>query len=273
MAKAASGSSVTALLTSAQNEGALSPRAAMSIINIGDIGEQIQQGIGVDVSDVRASEVTLVAMMPDDSASIRFAGNSESVRDGHNLVLDALNGSKQKAGILVHCRYLNGQVLYPFTLLNGAVRMDASNYDPVHGTPLYDQTAVLLGTVIAKAQAFQDSGVPCRTVTLVITDGADEHSRHQTPASVQAIVQDMLRTENHIIAGMGIDDGRTDFKAIFREMGIEDRWILVGGDRSKPVAERARDLRRAFNMFSQSAVRASQGGTGFSRAAAGGFGT
>ncbi|MBI4118846.1 MAG: hypothetical protein HY452_01125 [Parcubacteria group bacterium] len=253
------------LLNSAKEDGTLSPAGA-GAINIADIGEQIQMGIGVDVDDVKASEVTLVTMMPDDSGSIRFAGNAQHVRDGHNLVLDSLGGSKQKDGILVHCRYLNGFVLYPFAPLDQVVRMDSHNYDPSKGTPLYDQSVVLLGTVLAKVQSFEDNGVPCRAVTLIITDGADEHSRQQNPSSVRAIVRDMLKTEGHIIAGMGIDDGgSTDFRRVFSEMGIEDEWILTPGNTPS-------ELRRAFNVFSQSAVRASQGGASFSQTAAGGFG-
>mgnify|MGYP001580441828 CR=1 FL=1 len=265
MSKSGSKQSVAALLSLALNEGTLSSQTA-GLININDIGEQIQMGIGIDVNDVQASEVTLVTMMPDDSGSIRFAGNAQYVRDGHNIVLDALGGSKQKEGVLAHCRYLNGFVLYPFVPLDQAVRMDTHNYDPDQGTPLYDQSVVLLGTVLAKAQSFEDNGVPCRTVTLIITDGADEHSQRQNPSSVRAIVRDMLRTENHIIAGMGIDDGgHTDFRQVFQKMGIEDRWILTPGNSPS-------ELRRAFNVFSQSAVRASQGGASFSQAAAGGFG-
>jgi hypothetical protein len=265
MSKSASSQNVTALLTTAQNDGILSPQTT-SMVNIVDIGEQIQAGLGVDVNDVTASEVCLVSMMPDDSGSIRFvAGNTEAVRAGHNLVLEALGKSKQKDGILAHCRYLNGDVLYPFGSLDKAIKMDTSNYDPNLGTPLYDQTVVLLTTVLAKALSFEENGVPCRTVTLIITDGHDQGSRHQSAASVRALVRDMLRAENHIIAGMGIDDGSTDFRKVFKDMGLEDQWILTPGNSPS-------ELRKAFNMFSQSAVRASQGGASFSQAAAGGFG-
>jgi hypothetical protein len=265
MASKSSNQSVAALLGNAQNDGTLSPATA-SIININDIGEQIQLGIGIDVNDVQASEVCLVTMMPDDSGSIRFvSGNTEAVRAGHNLVLDALGNSKQKDGVLAHCRYLNGFVLYPFRPLDKAIKMDSSNYNPDLGTPLYDQTVVLLSTVLAKAQSFEDNGVPCRTISLIITDGNDQHSRHQNSTGVRAIVRDMLRAENHIVAGMGIDDGSTDFKEVFRDMGLEDQWILTPGNSPS-------ELRRAFNMFSQSAVRASQGAASFSQATAGGFG-
>jgi hypothetical protein len=78
-------------------------------------------------------------------------------------------------------------------------------------------------------------------------------------------VEDMLRQEKHIIAAMGIDDGHTDFRQVFREMGIQDRWILTPGNSDQ-------EIRRAFQTFSQSAVKASQGAGHFSRAALGGFG-
>jgi Ca2+-binding EF-hand superfamily protein len=76
----------------------------------------------------------------------------------------------------------------------------------------------------------------------------------------------MLRTEQHIIAAMGIDDGgKTDFHQVFRSMGIRDEWILTPG--STPS-----EIRKAFGTFSKSAVRASQTATSFSQTAAGGFG-
>src|SRR5690606_28170332 len=118
--------------------------------------------------------------------------------------------------------------------------------------PLYDQSVVLLGTVLAKAQELADHGVPCRTVTLLITDGADAGSARATAADVASIVHDMRRAEHHVVAAMGIDDGATDHRAVFRAMGIEDRWILT------PKNSDA-EIRRAFQVFSQSAVRASQG--------------
>jgi hypothetical protein len=60
--------------------------------------------------------------MPDDSGSIRAAGNEQTVRDGHNLVLDALARSKQRDAILAHTRYLNGQILFPYRPIDQAVR-------------------------------------------------------------------------------------------------------------------------------------------------------
>lgn len=253
---------VSELFEAAHEEGVLSPASLQTLTGV-DLGAQIQAGLGIPVDDVQASEVVLLTMMPDDSGSIRFAGNAQAVRDGHNLVLDALASSKQRDGILAHTRYLNGHVLFPYRPIDHAVRMTSKNYDPNQGTPLHDQSVVLLGSVIAKAQDFARNGVMARSVTLIITDGADQHSTRCRAADVAALVRDMTRSEAHIVAAMGIDDGATPFREVFREMGIEDRWILTPGDDPG-------DIRRAFQVFSQSAVRASQAAT-FSQAAIAGF--
>lgn len=252
------------LLHKAHEEGDLSDESLRALTVNADIGAQIQAGLGVVPDDVPASEVVLVTMMPDDSGSIASAGHAALVADGHNLVLATLLQSKQRDGVLVHTRYLNGHVLYPYRRLDDAVEMGPQNYNPSLGTPLYDQTVVLLGTVLAKAREFEDAGVPARSVTLLLTDGADMHSAQQTPATVRSIVDDMRRRETHIVAAMGIDDGSTDFRDVFLRMGIPDEWILTPGNTPS-------EIRNAFRVFSQSAVRASQSAALFSRASVGGF--
>ena len=233
---------------------AAAPLSAKSIatLDVVDVGAQIQAGLGVTIDDVAASEVVLLTMMPDDSSSISTAGNTASVQDGHNLVIDALRASKQSGEVLAHTRYLNGHVLTPYTALEHAVKMSSANYDPRLATPLFDQATVVLGTVIAKAPELAQAGIAVRTVILIITDGGDYGSTRCKAADVKALVDDMLAQENHIVAAMGISDGHTDFRAVFRAMGIADRWILTPGNS-------ASEIRRAFAVFSQSAVRAAAG--------------
>lgn len=251
------------LFQAAQADGALS-KAGAAALKINDIGDQIQAALGLPVDQVMASEVILFSQLIDDSGSIQSAGNEEAVRSGHNLALESLMASKQESSIMAHTLYLNGTVLNPFTMLACAVKMDNVNYQANGGTPLYDRTLVMLGTVLAKAQEFADNGVPARSINLIITDGEDLASRRKA-ADVAKVVADMLRSEQHIIAAMGIDDGHTDFAKVFAEMGIPDQWILTPGNSQS-------EIRKAFRVFSQSAVRASQNAANFSQTAAGGFG-
>lgn len=259
---------IHSLFQTAQAENTITAAGA-AVLNIPDMGAAIQAGLGMKVDDVQASEVLLVTFLVDDSGSIRDAGNEQVVRDGVNLVLEALGKSKQKDGILACCRTLNdSSPIFPYVALENAPKLDSNNYSAGGGTPLYDQTAVTLGQVLAKSQEFSDAGVPVRTVTVIVTDGADVHSTtHRRPTSVEPLVRDLRRQESHIIAAMGIDDGgRTDFRKVFEQMGIDPRWILL-------PSNTASDIRKAFVLVSQSAVRASQAAAAFSQVAAGGFGS
>ena len=252
------------LLDSSRGDGLLSDQSH-GILSLPDLGAKIQQGLGIPVDDIPASEVFLLTMLVDDSASIRSAGNESLVIDGYNTIHAALIESKQESGILIHTRYLNGHVLCPYTPIAQAARLDAQNYQATGNTPLYDESVAILGTVIAKTQELSDAGVPARTVTVIVTDGADCGSQRHQSRDVRAVVADLLKAENHIVAAVGLSDGSTDFRRVFRDMGIEDRWILTPGSTKS-------EIRAAFRVISQTAVRASQARGRFSRAAAGGFG-
>lgn len=258
------GTNPNQLFQAAHEQGDLSGQS-LQVLTVIDVGQQIQAGLGISALNVQASELVLAAVMPDDSGSIEAAGNTQAVRDGHNLVIDALKESKQRNAIMWLTRYLNGEVLNPWCLLEHATRLDSSNYNPNKGTPLYDAAVVLLGLVWAKALEAQQNGQVARTVTLLVTDGHDQHSTLNRPGDVAALVHDMLMAETNIIAAMGVKDGTTNFRRVFREMGIPDQWILTPGNTPKEV-------RQAFQVFSSSAVRASQGAASFSQTALGGFG-
>lgn len=278
---------VADLFNSAASLGNLSGQS-MQAFNIPDIGAQIQAALGTSADNVQATEVFLDTELVDDSGSIRDNGNENHVRNGVNLVTDALKESKQDDSILKHIRYLNGTILCPYTPLGQVPKLDSVNYRAIGGTPLYDMTVVTLGTVVAKAQEFADNGVPVRTATLIVTDGYDQHSRRNNPSDVKAIVEDMLKTEMHIIAAMGIDDGKTDFWAVFTGwtrgeiqtakadgtfdslqakggMGLIPRWVLTPGNTPH-------EIRIAFQAYSRSSKQASQNAGSFSKTALGGFG-
>ncbi len=251
------------LFDASLDDGALSA-PSHQLLSLPDLGAKIQQGLGIAVDDVPASEVFLLTLLVDDSSSIHSGHNEQLVIDGYNAILNALKASKQEGGILVHTRYLNGKVLCAYMPVSQTTALDDRSYRASGSTPLYDESVAILGTVVAKTQELTAAGVPSRSVTVILTDGADCKSRRYDARGVKAIVSDMLKTEGHIVAAVGLS-GVTDFRRVFHEMGIEDRWILTPG--SSPT-----DIRAAFRVISQTAIRTSQGGGSFKRVAAGGFG-
>lgn len=265
---------VTQLLSIAAEEGDISKATMVQLV---DAGAEIQAALGVGVDDVKASEVVLFSQLLDDSGSIRFAGNADLVRWGSNLSIEALRESKQVSGILAMTRYLNGHVLYPYGQLSSAVLLTPQNYDPNQGTPLYDASLEFLGSVLVKTKEFSQYGVPVRSISWLVSDGADEHSprsrggKGTTAADVRELVQKMLATEQHIIGALGLQTDYVDFREIFKEMGIPEEWILVA-ERGQNEQEFKHNIRKQFQVMSQSAVRASKNAASFSQTAMGGFG-
>lgn len=253
-------------LNDAHDEGTLSQASLNALTNIPNIGNAIQQGLGVPIDQIGASEVVLLSILTDDSSSINHAKNEQPIRDGHNEMINALDNSKQQDNIQAMNSYLNKGLFYPYTSLSDVPKMDTSNYNASGSTPLYDETVKLLGTVITKSQEFKDNGIQVRTITLILSDGEEYGSKSSTASDVKKIVDDMLSTEEHIVAAMGFDNGSCDFMSIFSEMGIPDQWILEA--KATPS-----EIRKAFSVFSQSAVRASQSAANFSQTAMGGFGS
>ena len=253
---------VQSLFAAAHADGDLSA-AAFQVLAVPDLGAQIQAAMGVPALDVPATRAVLLTMLLDDSGSIAYKQNEQAVRDGYNEVVRALQTTKQADDVLAQCSYLNRGMLYPYTFLAHAPRLDARNFQASGGTPLFDQAIVTLGAVLAKAREFAAGGVPASTVTLIVTDGNDESSQHSAK-QVATLVRDMLAQESHIVAGLGIDDGETDFRAVFRAMGIPDRWVLT--PHADPHA-----IRQAFQFFSRSALAATQNAGTFSQTAAAGF--
>lgn len=227
-----------------------------------NIGAHFQAALGTPAADVNASEVTLFNILVDNTGSL--SPYTQEVIDGVNLCLDALTGSKQKDSIFISVRYYDS-ILNAFCALEDADHLDNHNYRASLGrTPLFDGALELLGVTAAKTQEFAGNGVPVRSVSVIVTDGADNASKHKA-ADVAQVVKDLLRAETHIIAGMGIDDGYTDFTAVFESMGVPANWILTPGNDASAI-------RQAFQVVSQSAVKVSQAAN-VSHVAMGGFGT
>lgn len=192
----------------------------------------------------QSPQYDIVEAEPDDPRS-----NAEAIRTGHNAVLDALLASPNPEQVLFATRYLNGYLLNPYGPLEQAKRLDISNFRPYQGTPLYDETVGLLQMVLAKYEQFRADWKEARTVTLLVTDGKDQHSRIQTASSVAEVIKSMRGTGHHIIAAMGIDDGKTDFRQVFTDMGIDPNWILTTGSTQEEIQE-------AFGLFAKAASQA-----------------
>ena len=241
-------------MSSAYTDGALSEEGLDTLVALPDIGSRIRDGLGAPYTG--GGEVLLVSIMADDSLSISMANNEAAVCAGPNLILDALGELDQGADALVHTRYLHGNVLNAYRPNSEALRMGEENYRADQdNTPLFDQSVVLLGTVFTKAEALAREGVSVRTFSLIVTDGEDTCSQ-RADRDVSWLVQDLALGGNHIVAGMGISNGRTDFRAVFRGMGIPENWVMT-------AASTTADIKSKFQTVADAVALAASSETGF----------
>ncbi|MFZ1458639.1 MAG: hypothetical protein WAT17_02050 [Candidatus Saccharimonadales bacterium] len=230
------------------------------------LGPAIQAGLGeITLDDITTAETFVLSVIVDDSSSISSAGNEDNVRTAFNLIQEALLGSKSAATIVADCWQLNAGRLFPYVALENAPRLDSSNYRAMGCTPLYDRTHSALEALKLKVEEFENGGVAVRGVVVIISDGADYGSRLRA-RDVRLLAEELLRTEQFLVMAMGIDDGSTDFRAVFDSMGISGKFVMTPGNS-------ASEIRRAAQVISQSAVRASQTAGSFSKVVLGGFGS
>ena len=234
--------SSTELVQAAGARGTLSRRSQAALEQPG-VAVQIGTALAMSVSITRPAELLLVNMMPDDSGSMSGLKH-QSVIAGHNTLIEMMAAAPGANRILLQTRYLNGTVLNPFSPLARCQQLTDSNYPCPGGTPLFEQTLVTLGTVIAKTEELTDLDATVRSATLIMTDGEATDSNPELVANVASVVRDIRNIGDHIVAGMGI--GSSNFTATFRQMGIDPQYIFP--------ANSLQEIMEVFLRFTKNAL-------------------
>jgi uncharacterized protein YegL len=243
---------IGSLLSGAADAGTISPETATLLT--GHLGAVVVAGAaGTALEDIQASDVTLITVLIDASSSIATANLEQAVRDGQNLLVDAFAGAKEAPSILMALWTFNQDltVRHSFLPVGDAEHLDDKSYRGCGSTRLYDGWCDALASNVAYAQRLRDGGTPTRSVVVVITDGADYGSK-RTAGECARLSRELLRSEQFILAFVGVGDD-TDFRKVARSMGVPDGCVAVQKD------VRASELRKLFQMISQSAIRVSQG--------------
>jgi hypothetical protein len=204
----------------------------------------------------------IVTPIVDDSSSINACGNTDAIIGGHNGYIEKMR--KQTGNILVGTRYLNGSWLNKHRPPAQAILMSRENYDTRHGTPLYDQGVAALNEVREISSDIRRSGIDVFDMTVFFSDGCDEKSIQYRADDVRRIVEAMIETKKSIVAAIAVEDGHTDFYAVFRSMGIPEQWIDV-------IRRNKQEIHRSFDTMTDLASNASMSGDDFTQTSIGGF--
>lgn len=208
---------------------------------------------------ITGDELLLIAVMPDDSASIEEYGNTQAVRDGHNSIIRALENSRQRRNILFRTQLMSGSVVNNWVPLEKAKPLTEENYQPDGGTPLYDSSIKLLGSSEAEMYQARKAKKTARFGALIMSDGEDTMSEQYEAADVNKLVTDIFRRNDpnfpNTLAFMGLPNTRvTSYRAIANSMGIKDERTNVNGENVMQIItpeDNARAMRRAVDTWSR----------------------
>jgi uncharacterized protein YegL len=240
------------LFNNAVNNGTISPQTGSLLT--GHLGAVVIAGAsGTAMDNIMATDVTLITVLIDASSSIGTSGLEQAVRDGQNQLVDSFAGSKEKDAILMALWSFNQtqNVYHSYVPVSDATRLNGQNFQAGGATALYDTWCDALAANVAYAEQLRATGTPCRSVVVVITDGGDYGSKRRA-GDCARISADLLKSEQFVLAFVGVG-AETDFRKVARSMGIPDGCVMVATQAT------ASELRKAFQMVSQSAIRASQG--------------
>ena len=257
-----SGSEARQLLSDAHKQGRVALESIEAIRKAQSFERDIALALGADAIDDR--DPILVTLLVNDSASIndparqyydpdrrRTLNGPELVRDGHNRFLAILREDGVQ-NALIQTRLLNRGLVSPFTALSAAPELTLANYSPDGDyTPLFQQSVITLGSVLAKTQQLLDRGRNARAVTIIITDGIDNDHSDFRAEHVRWLTRDMLEfSSSHLLAGMGIGDEAT-FGPLFGSMGVPRPWILAGAT-PEEITEVFKRMRKALQIAASS---------------------
>ncbi len=173
-------------------------------------------------------QVLLVTNVVDDSGSINACGNTQAIIRGYNEGLDNFTADQvhnPQRELFVSALLINRGWLYQAKAPGEADRLNDQNYRPDGSTPLFPATLAALDFVTQAATFLTQQGLEVYSFTNILTDGAD--TTHQAPSVVAPAVRAIQLGGNHIVTGIAVRDGQTNFFQVFTEMGILEQWIKV----------------------------------------------
>lgn len=241
-----SSSDIKALFRDSKNSGMSHQSVDLLVQNLD--GQTALGCVGAQVDDLNTDDVTLLVVVMDASGSM--SGVRDDVIDAFNQMTRALADSKARDSILMSAWVFDNQpqLLFGYTPIDNVKDLTHNDYKPDGATALYDAVLDGFTGIVAYGQDLRNNGIRTRSIVVVISDGADNVSKH-TAAAVNTVARDLVAQEFYTLAFLGLGDQNT-FRQIANSMGFNE--VLT-------IKNSATEIRKALNMISGSVIRTSMG--------------
>lgn len=238
------------LFQSAQDDGLTNNTMDLVVANLN--GPTMTGAVGIPLAQLGTNEVMLAMNILDMSGSMSPYA-ADLIRAYNDDYLAAMTGSTAADDILVSTILFNDAVnlFHGYVNLKDAPPLVRRVYNPNGSTALYDAVAGGLTNMVLYAQQLRQSGVMVRCIVLVYSDGDDNVSR-QSASAVRRASQELLKHEIYTLGYIGFCSGgitEKEARKLADTIGFPE--VLTTGISHS-------ELRRIFNLVSQSTTRASQ---------------
>lgn len=240
------------LFQSARSDGLTDDTMDLVVSNLN--GPTMIAAVGVSLDEIASNEVTLAMNIIDMSGSMAPHAN-DLVTAYNQEYLAAMIGSSAADDILMSTIVFNQDValLHGYMPLKDVPPLSRLSYDPSGSTALYDAVAGGFTNMVLYAQQLRQSGVMVRCIVIVYSDGDDNASK-QRAAQIRRAATELLKHEIYTLAYVGFRSGGinpAELRQLADEIGFPD--VLAAGLSHQ-------ELRRIFNLVSQSTISMSQQG-------------
>lgn len=203
--------------------------------------------IGAQIDELNTDDVTLVALILDESSSMENVRND--VIDAFNTMTRALADSKSRDSILLSAWKFSDEsrLLFNYTPIEQVKDLTLAQYAPNGMTALYDATLDGITGAVGYGQDLRNAGIRTRSIIVVLSDGGDNSSR-TTAANIRAVSEDLIKQEIYTLAFIGLGD-EAYFSGIASGMGFPE--VITS-------ANTGSEIRKALHLVSGSVIRASQ---------------
>jgi len=205
-----------------------------------------------DPEELAADEVINVVIAIDVSSSMY--ANKDALNESYNEFIDYFKGTHVAEKLLVSRIEFNSKI-ETHTGFQPIMELDNINFDNSIGgcTALYDAVKEGLTNALQYREDCEDSGINCKTLLFVLTDGEDNSSGSDSSSKVNAELKNLLKEERNfasfttILLGLG---DKTYFEAAYNEMGFDHLAV---------TSDSAEDIRKMINFISASISSVSSG--------------
>ena len=212
-----------------------------------------------DPEEIQTEETINAVFIVDTSPSI---GNYNSeLNDAFNAMINEFQISHVSDRLLISTVEFDDNV-HVKTGFQPVSSIQNANFTPGgYGTALYDAVDVSLKNAIDYRTSLEDSGVICKTLLFVLTDGMDNSSQSDSAGKVKQSIADFLVNEKNvftfesILFGIGKSNER-HYEEAQADMGIKH---LVTIDTGKSPEETAKAIRKMIGFISSSISASSNG--------------